>query len=1308
MIGRDGLAQDLTLWTPGLTPVLSYASLTLKPHYLTLLERFYLPLSTSLRPALKSLILALLPGIDEEGGEYFDRTLALMDGIKNGVGDDAYFWQCFLLATITSPGRRQGSLAFLGRRLPTLDEGKKVEAPNDSEDIAMDDGKGNEAEALVNPEPGLLVRAFCAGLGDEQLLVQRGFLDLLVGSLPLSCKILQERVSKPDLELLVTLAAGVVLRRDMGLNRRLWAWFLGLDGQEQRDTGYFYKYGLNSLVGGLVKMLDRPEETSAAERAKPYRICLSVMDRWEVGSLVVPKLFLPVVESVRQFEKSAPSKEVYTEVLKSARMFFDGVEASLIWEQILEKVVTAFSVEDESEGEEILESVRFVIRTFNVSEEDMVLIHAPLLVLAVLVDLGKGVGRKNLKAKGLLIAEELWQLVPERAFGVAASEETSGADTDNDEILKSIRNFYRKGQNTESAPPFPMRSVGGWILREAARAVGNALDGSADVGVRCQLLVNVIQKTPKFPSSKESSQFIEAFELTLSSDNISFAALQGMANVVASMYVKGYLSPQTIDSLILPMVKNIWNYLSPDTPKFHVEAVKALWNLQGVLGDRRIEAAAATVMTEGDIGGIYSSRSAEQGRKFGVLWAHSINYMSGGGPEMILTRPLFLFLDSLRDDGLEMAVFARGWLQNLGSLNRYVREPPTRNLQAAYDLRRNGRLFSVFITKLVDLDFLRDPGQRDPNGAPIKRHVYGDNHDLEVATYYFQTLSNVLQYSTPGVMAALASEWAVGADEARGKIMIEREQASLSLKYLHVFFSSNYSPWTDGYGDEDMTLQTFFVKATIRAIDGDAKDNSCSESVSRLHRTALKVLLQLLLSPYAKPLADMELENILTARLISAIETSDTFVQVSLLDVLFAALKLSLMRPTSQLGQLKRDAPSIKGSRVVTGLQDPEKANPPPPQAKPPQQLVKCLVGGFSSPSGRPVLDSWINFLTECLPLLENVIFQILIPLVECLCNQIRQTFDALKQVFREGEQRGMAAKIKGPEGTLVALLNGLEQILAAAHDKLVTEELKTVGPKSPDAQATGGFFGNMVSGVFAVESPQNRSSAANNRLTVLLCFQDTVKSCYSIWSWGDANAGLGEGEATLDPGSKESWLYTSVRMRGRARRILEHLFAAETLECLETLIELWPAKGSAARDISHKKMASIFKLINVLDGSRPKHTIPAIFNAIYSRTNPAALDPARKSTLTAELSDLDVVVFLVEYARSLEDDAMDEIWADCMVFLKDVLTNPFPHRQTLPSLLSFTAILGEKVDNTNFGEQKRMRKELGVCVPPAIYLLFN
>ncbi len=72
----------------------------------------------------------------------------------------------------------------------------------------------------------------------------------------------------------------------------------------------------------------------------------------------------------------------------------------------------------------------------------------------------------------------------------------------------------------------------------------------------------------------------------------------------------------------------------------------------------------------------------------------------------------------------------------------------------------------------------------------------------------------------------------------------------------------------------------------------------------------------------------------------------------------------------------------------------------------------------------------------------------------------------------------------------------------------------------------------------------------------------------------------------------------------------------------------------------------------------------------------------------------------------------MDEIWQDCMIFLKDILSNPFPHRQTLPSLLEFAAILGEKVDNTNFGEQRKMRRELAVSsllpITKLRYMLLN
>lgn len=46
----------------------------LQPIVLNIYERFYLPLQEELRPATKAFILALLPGLEEETGEWFEKV----------------------------------------------------------------------------------------------------------------------------------------------------------------------------------------------------------------------------------------------------------------------------------------------------------------------------------------------------------------------------------------------------------------------------------------------------------------------------------------------------------------------------------------------------------------------------------------------------------------------------------------------------------------------------------------------------------------------------------------------------------------------------------------------------------------------------------------------------------------------------------------------------------------------------------------------------------------------------------------------------------------------------------------------------------------------------------------------------------------------------------------------------------------------------------------------------------------------------------------------------------------------------------
>lgn len=484
-----------------------------------------------------------------------------------------------------------------------------------------------------------------------------------------------------------------------------------------------------------------------------------------------------------------------------------------------------------------------------------------------------------------------------------------------------------------------------------------------------------------------------------------------------------------------------------------------------------------------------------------------------------------------------------------------------------------------------------------------------------------------------------------------------------------------------------MALQEFFVHVCMKCIIANSSSSPDAEFNSRVHqlqRYALTILHKFLLSRYAASLSNLHLEHTLIERLSKSLTGQDPFIQVLLLDVVYAALKLRdaipVEIPTSPVTEKRTfnfDTIRSRKLSIATSESRPTISAPPP-------QLLSCIQDGLSSATSRTILDSWVAFLAECLPFYSDSIFQVLIPLVETLCQEIGTSFLSLRDTF---QSTSLSTNIEAstPESTLIYLLNGLEQVVARAHDQLIVEEARAQVMKGPDQPQS--IFGSMVSGVFQTDAPQSRSATANDRLTVHLAIQDAVRICYTIWSWGQ-----GEDSKKQDHISSASFGYTSLRMRNRARRLLEHLFNAETLECLETVIEIWK---SATED---NEASEVFNLLSALEASRPRHSIPALFNAIYSRTNPAALDPSRKSTLTISLQDTDLVVFLVEYARSLDDDAMDEIWLDCMIFLKDLLNNPFPHRQTLPNLLQFAAILGEKVDNTNFGEQKRMRRELGVC----------
>ncbi|KAF1946412.1 cellular morphogenesis regulator dopa [Clathrospora elynae] len=1303
-IGKDALARDLHLYFPGVASVLSFASLSVRPLFLSVFERHILKLdAVALRPALKAIILSLLPGLEDETSEDFERMALAAEKLRNAVQDSSgrvadaktnsgssHFWQCLFLATITNASRRQGALAFLVRRLPKFGPSRRqsslLHAATLSEDLPA------EAEVAISPEPGLLIRCFESGLSDPQLLIQRGFLDLLVSHLPLDSPVLQQRIGKGDLERLVAAAAGVVSRRDMSLNRRLWAWFLGPEPTASDSTdavtsptsdrhnaaadpsahqaAFFSRYGLEALTNSVLKMINR-RSTSPSERARPFRVCLSLMDRWEVGGLIVPEIFLPALQSVHSYSETA-SKEQVDEVMRSASAFFDGVDSGLIWGKLIQLVTSSLQT-DMTHRDEALRNIKlakYVLARFNLKEEDMLLHHMPLMVLSTLASLNEAfekTGKPSVDTEvvslALEIADSLVQILPDRALqnGQTTEQELSASlKTPRAATFQRVRTFYEESQGSFDAAdaPFSPSQLGQIVLREASRMFTTSLQSgrsNTTPEMPSRILANLIFKTQR-PTAIDDLDTVTVFRNALQTSddtttNLSFTHLSATTAVLLALQTarpsEPYIASAQLSELMYPLVRHLWQYLSPTLPKYHVETARCILQLHTIApASRTVESAVSSVILRQIHQSPASTSPSDCGRRFATLWTHIMHELSlqsekragiirrpsngvpaGSTPtadfHSVLTRPLLLLLDTLAEEDSETSVFMRSWLQELPSLNR---------------------VFEVLAVHIQSLNCLTASNNLAPEKSTSKHQPPSNRDDTKECLYYLKHIFNVLKRPSHFTWLTLAEVTVAWPEQDPSRISIQ-----------------------------EWLIRTCLVTLSLQV---GASEMGAEPHIQELHRLSVSIILQIYQSPFASPLRELELEVPLMTRLRSASPS----LQSILLGAELAALRLRLTRPLQEpVLEQKTSSHLAQRSRLSLAINRNSEDHEPAP-IPPPPQLIECLKYGFSSPGSRLVLDDWIQFLVEVLPMFADTIFQNLLPLVDCLCKQINITFEHLKSTFTKDQSQPSIS----PESTLISLMNGLEQILAKAHERLTTQETKVSASKNPEQPQ--GFFSNVVSGVFSSETSQTRTPTANSRLTVLLCFQDTVRICFAIWSW----AGYGQGQELQDPASALSFAYTSLRMRNRARRTLEHLFGAEALECLETLVVLWA--HATPNDVQG---TAITGLLNVLNGSKPKHTIPAIFNAIYSRTDPGALDANRLSTLTSDLTDTDLVAFLVEYTYSLEDDAMDEIWQDCTLFLRDVLANPLPHRQILPTLLEFTAVIGQKVDNTNFGEQRKMRREL-------------
>lgn len=593
ILGPEKLSETINIWLPGLLPVVSWSAFNVKPHVLNVFQKHVIPAvkphPIEFREVYRPLLLALLPSIEDESVDCFSEIMELLNTLRTHPFDDSgeFFWRCFYLTVITSPDSRMGALTYLNKNPPYLDE------------------------------TGFLVRAICCGLEDANVLVQRGFLDMLAKHLPLDSKLLQNHPD--DFDKVIYSACRSILRKDMSLNRRLRLWLLGPDPDSSLASTsndgmsrleYLNKFGAERLKTVMLQELERDPVTTCL-------VAQGLTDRWELGAVLAPALLTPILLDSRKMGS----------VPKAFNIFFDNIESSVVWS-------TAIELLDVDK-----EAVMFMIQNYDITDEEMLKIYVPLFILYILS--GKVTG-----CEGDIVAA-LLKALP--SIDLPVSPETSEKPNFRESVPKFLKDSFEvsiKGESCESPVANP-KNVSWYLADLAANVVVNG--GSATI------LNLVLELVPEAPGL--------ALDIPRSEKLIDLLSADLEGGVELFSHLKSSMSPLQIMKYVKSLVDDTCENFLNDGYK-QVERVQELWQINDVLGGSIVSSALSRVLAD-------KSRSAfDRARIYVGIWSYSVDQHDFVA---MLTKPTLLFLDIAYEDKSLFGAYLQSGVVRTATSTRFVK-----------------------------------------------------------------------------------------------------------------------------------------------------------------------------------------------------------------------------------------------------------------------------------------------------------------------------------------------------------------------------------------------------------------------------------------------------------------------------------------------------------------------------------------------------------------------------------------------------------------------------------------------------------
>lgn len=688
------------------------------------------------------------------------------------------------LVMISNPSLRPPALNYLLRKLPKI---------TDREAVAVVLG--------VKENLSLMVRAFATTLSDQQLLVQRGILELLVQNFMLKSRMIPHE----DLVILMRSALGIVLRKDMSLNRRLYAWLLGSEGSSQTQLAYFMAFAEKSATQAMRSMLQEQNVETSVQQ-KPYKILISLMDKWELGQPIVNNIFIDSLTSLKL--KSDP------EITQTANMWMDMMEPYLICLKLFEMIDTCFPGKGNNEKNlSSMKLVEFTLQSFRLSDDEIKHVHFPL----ILATLSKKL-KDALKSSTfieilpqvnqcisiiLIILEQLPAFV---FVNRPVTEDDKKHFNPDMNVLEHAREFYgyqqpsidqeEEEENLENVeggdlsssshikknqiPSLPQRGPeyeplrGQILVKEVADNLADFLiDFSnsyivlaenpvtgVDVGEEgkrlkhiehhlervlsgvCTAITTIANHADSSLELKRGEQFTNVLLKCCQQVHVFGVVDAGLSTLTVLVKKKRFVQPSILKhaAQVKSVMDKLWAFLSPSMQLLHMRTVELLWLLIGASLPHQIETIISNYLIHQDD----DNERLGSYEKFGIVWELSENMPEAS---IVFSRPMFLMLDLLRDGTSPLdRRSGETWIRC--HLKSYVRllEPFMMAMLDKHIMRRSVE----YKVDWKNQTFLKKKSEEKITEIPY--FVYLRSFDTGVIDYMFTTLNTLITFGGLNVL----------------------------------------------------------------------------------------------------------------------------------------------------------------------------------------------------------------------------------------------------------------------------------------------------------------------------------------------------------------------------------------------------------------------------------------------------------------------------------------------------------------------------------------------------------------------------